>query len=55
MPANPVVKARLMNLRKADHHLRMIAHSQIDSQEADLLDAVHKILWVLYRKIENGK
>lgn len=44
-----------MNLRRADHHLRLIAHSSVTSNEADILDAVHKLLWTLYRSIEDGK
>ena len=55
MAENPVIKEKLMNLRKADHHLRLIAHSGISTTDSDILTAVHKLLWTIYRNIENGK
>jgi hypothetical protein len=55
MEQNPAVKERLMLIRQAENLLRRVAHSQLSADDADILDAVHKLLWTVYRRIERGK
>lgn len=55
MPENPAIKERLLHLRKADYHLRLITRSSINHTEADILESVLKLLWTVYRNIEHGK